>query len=264
VIARRVPMVGVLILVLCGMLLASGRAAWAEDGKATLTLDPAFAGPFGRTLEEQPATLRDCAAVPGGMQVGMDGWRFDQPVAGAPVSGYAIGFIKEVDGQLGTVVILISAAGLFEVTATAGAARFDASAVGPPPAGVTGGLVDAGAGGAWLGTPHGWRLAGGALEILASAGERTTFGLSAVCLPGSASPSPSPSSSLPSSSPAPTISDPAAAPSTSAVATTPAAASLPVTGGRMPLLVVGGSALLVLGGALLAVRRQRDRVRFTG
>jgi LPXTG-motif cell wall-anchored protein len=254
-IARIAPLTGALATAMCGLLLVSAAPAAAEGDIATkLTLDTAYTGAVGRTIEEQPTTIRNCAAIPGGVKADTDGWSFNQPVVGAPVDAYVIGFITLVGETPTPVLIGITAGGLVQVPFSAEAlqGQIKPSDLQPVPEGVTGGLLNAGAGGAWLGTPQGWRLAFGVLQIRWAPGGPTTFDLTAVCLPAVvSSPSPAPS-------PTPSGAGGGAATPTP---TTPAS-NLPITGDRSAALAAAGFALLVVGVLLVVVRRRRNKVRF--
>ena len=238
------------------ILSAQATALAAEGGTpAPLTLDKTFTGVSGKTIDDQPASLRDCRQFPEGAKKATDGWRFDQPVAGAQPLAYTVAFIETVDGKASPVLIGLIAGRLLQIdvneeTLKGNISQDDLEAA---PAGVSGGLVD---GGAWLGTPHGWRLATGALMIDGDAGGVTTFSLTAVC-PPPASPSPTTSTTRSASS-SPAV---AHSPSTSAT-TEPAAVGLAITGNRSGTVALLGLTAVALGVLMLAARRRRAKIRF--
>lgn len=231
-----------------------------------LPLDTEFTGAVGKTVTDEPASIRNCARFAGGARPGTDGWRFDQPVPGGAVRAYTIGFIATIDGTPGAVLLGLTGDSVVRINVTPATlqGQFGPEDLLPVPAGVSGGLIDGGAGGSWLNTPTGWRLAAGALLVDGTAGDREAFALVAVCLPGApASPSTSPSASAsPSPSPSPSATHSSPTPSASPTATPPDTGGLPITGNRSGVVAFAGLAAVVIGGLLLAVRRRRDKVRF--
>ncbi|MFI6781087.1 LPXTG cell wall anchor domain-containing protein [Micromonospora sp. NPDC050276] len=126
---------------------------------------------------------------------------------------------------------------------------------------------------AYLFTPAGWTLTGGSAEV---SGEGDKFNLSHTCAgtasTGSPTPtpttgSPTPTTGSPTPSVAPTESTtPGGSPSPSGSAGGGGGGdnggSLPITGTAATSIALGGLALIA-GGALLMMRRRRDRITFT-
>jgi hypothetical protein len=243
----------------CVAALSLQTAAFAAaDDPAPLSLDKAFTAATGKAAKDQPSSIRNCTGFPEGGKSGTDGWQFSQPVAGGTPLAYVMGFIETVNDKAKPALIGVIAGQLYEVDVNERtlAGQFSAEDLLPARAGVTGGLT---ASGLRLSTPQGWRLASGALLVTGgTAGQATTFALTAVCLPPSPSPSASPSvsrSAVPSASP----STPA-----SASASTSPSATLPITGGRAGTVALVGLAAVTIGLLLLvALHRRRERVRFT-
>jgi hypothetical protein len=277
---------GALITASCSMALSMQAAALAADEpSAPLTLDKAFTAATGKTVQDQPAALRNCARFTGGAKNGSGGWYFDQPVQGAQPLAYVIGYIDTVNGKANSVLIGVLAGQLYriDVNEQTAAGNFGPQDLQPPPAGVSGGLTGDGV---RLTTPQDWRLASGALMVTGGPATRsTTFALTAVCLPPSptrppvsppSSPSPSPSPSRPpagtgipvGNGPArPDEPSPSAPASSSAAAAAPdadaeATGTLPITGGPGGALAGLGLASVAAGLLAVAAHRRRDRVRF--
>ena len=234
--------------------------AAARAATVPLTLDTSFTGATGKTIEDEPDSLRDCSAFPDGAKIDSDGWKFDQPVPGGTVQAYTIALIKTVNGVPEPVLLGITSAGVVRIAFNPATAQgqFGPDDLGPAPEGVTGGLADDGA---WLNTPAGWRLAFGALMVTGGAAGGGTFALTDVCLPA---PAASPSVSAPSASRSvsPSASATSASPTTTAAAAaTETGGSLPITGSRTGPLALAGLALAIAGVLLLAVRRRRIRFR---
>jgi len=127
------------------------------------------------------------------------------------------------------------------------------------PAHVDGGLAGDGA---WLTTPHGWRLAFGALAVAPPPAGASTFSLSAVCLPPApsspASPTPSPAASPSAAPPGSATASATHSPSSVRTSASPAGAGLPITGGPAATVALVGLVTVAAGILLVAVRRRRD------
>lgn len=197
------------------------------------------------------ASQTDCSLIPGGAVADTDGWVFTQPLAQPVGVVYSIGFIILSDPP-SVVVFLVDATGISSVplesgdqalAATTSALTRKSLAALPLPEGVSGSLIDDGAGGVWLRTPAGWLIAAGALGAISETTDVTMFGLRSACPPLQAQPSPSPSASP---SPSPSIS-----PSPSA--------TLPKTGAAVSTTGIAGAVLVLLGTGLLLIRKHRRR-----
>jgi len=228
--------------------------AAARGTPAPLTLDPAFIGDTGNPAESEPSALRDCDAFPDGAVKKADGWKFDQPVTGATPLAYTVAFFEIIGGGPQPRVFGITAAGVVQVDPAAPTSTL------PLTAGVSGALTGDGA---WIRTPAGWRLAGGALQLAGEAAGGGTFALTAVCLPVT-TPATSPATSPSAASPSPSATSPS--PSASASATpsstsTAPAGGLPITGGRTGTVALAGLAI-VLAGVLISLAVRRGATRF--
>jgi hypothetical protein len=250
---RRAPLVLASACPILGLVLAMPGAASAADNgtPTTLTLDTKFVGPGGLTANDEPTSLRNCGAFPGSATANTDEWKFNQPAAGATVLAYTVGFIDVTSAAPAARVFGITEGGIVEIKPD------DPTKTLPLTKGVSGALTEDGV---RVGTPAGWRLAGGALQIVNGTGGGT-FALTAVCLPAT---KPAPSSS--SRSPKPSTTPPprhrgAPAPSRSPSSTAPAGA-LPITGSRGGPLALTGLAVVLAGLTVLVVLRRRNRTRF--
>ena len=190
----------------------------------------------------------------------MDGWIFDQPVAGGGNPIYIIGYLADIDTNPTPVLIGLDASGIVRIPLPAGA-QLTASSLrsqvrelvrtqrldGPDdtlPPGVAGGLLDGGAGGMWLRTPAGWVLLAGALRVDTDATDPQLFSLTGVC---AAAPAPTPTATPTTRPPVPTTPPGSPAP------------ALPVTGAPTGPLAVLGLAVVVAGAGLVWTARRRRR-----
>ncbi|HLL67454.1 MAG TPA: hypothetical protein VK453_17350 [Micromonosporaceae bacterium] len=210
------------------------------------------AGYLARTFAD-----RGCDGIVGGAQPGVDGWVFQEPVAGWTEKVYGLLFAaSDPAGSAAAVVELrVDAAGVravdvsdtrsmvedvrkTPVTSTAGQTAADILVMALP-AGVTGGLIDNG--GAWLRTPAGWRLVDGALHHGNVYDSPAEFVLEQVCVDG-----PAPSATA------------AAAPGASVDPVGAAPTQRGTDGQPGPVALAGGAGALLAGAvaALLIVRRR--------
>jgi hypothetical protein len=211
-----------MVTIVLGAVAVTGLAATAQGharASNVLTLPPEFE----KTAPQLTQVPRDCSRLPGGPMPDVDGWVFNQPIAGAARPVYEFGFvvIKIRGGIVKDVVgIRIDEHGVSVIPApsrdpspTAGPTLTPSSApssspspertLSPLPPNVTGGLLNGGAGGAWLRTPAGsagtsvgtWLLYLGRLTLDASSTTATSFAVVSVCLPDT------PVANLPSAGP---------------------------------------------------------------
>ncbi len=261
------PLVRLLVITVIAFLAwgaGAGAANAADPGPVILKLDDKY---VLKKVTDLPAELLTCAHVPGGAKPGVDGWSFDQPMVGAHDILYVIGYIIDEPSGPTPILLGIGPGGVVTVPISTAAATVPgmvpgaiatpapsttpspAPTIGPPPPGVTGGLIDGGAGGAWLQTPKGWILGGGAMQGVVASTDAKTFGLTSACLPAaSGTPSPSPTAT---GSPTPPAVLPALQETTG---------TLPRTGAPVGLIVGTGVVLVGVGAALRLAYARRRRV----
>ena len=218
----------------------------------------------GVTVDGFPT--KNCALVPGGAKVGVEGWVFNNPVKTLVEVDYLFGLVINPKTKPEAIVVAVTPegakgikvpdeefkAGIKALSKSTGARLRALAANGddpkttgildglptvPLPAGVTGSLIPAN-GGAWLRTPPGTVVAAGILLHAGGEVDTETFDLEAVCAPAAAP-----------AQPAPPVKAPGAGGGTGE--------SLPVTGTNVGIVVGLGALLVGLGGVLLFVRRRR-------
>jgi LPXTG-motif cell wall-anchored protein len=233
--------------------LSTALLGWALPARAATPLSLSLdAQSMAVTIATARASLHDCAGIPGGAKEATDGWVFDQPIKNATNPRYVIGFTHGADTADTVVILGISADGVQQLS-------LQGQPV-PTTDGIAGGLLDNGNAGVWIQTPAGWKIATGVDAADTGTAGSTTFALAAVCPPKvAATPTARPAGSVTATA-EPSSAGPAEAATTPSQS--PGSATLPITGGR-PWSVAGvGSMLLLLGIALVSVRRRRDRITF--
>ena len=242
------------------LVLAPALSAHAEPDPPTqliLTLDPQFTGLLVR---DSPDEMHNCGKIPNGPQAGIDGWIFDQPVAGGENALYIIGYLADIETNPTPILIGVDSSGYAripfpaagtlnessfraEVQSHLDSHRFDISDGDDTlPAGVAAALIDGGVGGAWFQTPEGWVLLAGALGVVSEATTPLTFSLTGVCQPA-------------------TTQTPTPSPTASASPTASGGPGLPVTGTGVAAIVTAGLIVLLAGTVLVwAARRRRAAI----
>jgi LPXTG-motif cell wall-anchored protein len=258
--------VAALAATVAGMMAAAPAAAEEKPSapdvgqlKLNVPEDGVTVGGFGK---------KDCARIPGGAKVGVEGWVFSNPVKTLVEVDYLFGIVVNPDTKSEAVVVVavtpegvkgidvpqqelkpgakaLARAAESRVKALVAKAEDAPKATGildglptvPLPAGVSGALIPAN-GGAWLRTPPGTIVGDGFLLHAGGEVDTETFDLESVCAPAAAP-----------AQPAPPVKAPGGGGGTGE--------SLPVTGTDVGIVVGLGALLVGLGGALLFVRRRR-------